>query len=111
MIVQPYHQQLSNKLGWGDMLAEVAMPAIDAIITNHGSHINDYTGDVIDAEDLAESLLLDSWSPDDIFSLLVSPYYAVWEQEKEIFTSLRWEIEEYMRRGMSYLEAIGEWYK
>lgn len=106
-----FHTALSKKLGWDAMLAKVALPAIDRIITNHLSHINDCTGDVLSPEDSVTALLRDSWTPDDIFSLLVSPDYQEWMKEKDLFTSLRFEIEEWMRRGSSYQEAIAEWYK
>lgn len=105
------YQALSKKLGWDDMLIQIACPAIDRIITNHLGHINDATGDVLSPEDSAAALLRDSWTPDDIFSLLVSPDYQEWMKEKDLFTSLRFEIEEWMRRGNSYQEAIAEWYK
>lgn len=111
MIYSSFHLAIREKLGWSDMLAEIALPAIDRIITNHASHINDCTGDVLDADTVAASLLQDSWTPDDIFSLLVSPDYQEWQKEKDLFTSLRFEIEMFMRRGMSHIEAIGEWYK
>lgn len=106
-----FHTALSKKLGWDAMLAKVALPAIDRIINNQISHINDCTGDVLAPETVADSLLQDSWTPDDIFSLLVSPDYLDWCNEKALFTSLRFEIEEWMRRGNSYQEAITEWYK
>ena len=108
---KPFHLALSKKLGWDDMLAKVALPAIDRIITNQISHINDCTGDVLSPDSVAEVLLQDSWTPDDIFSLLVSPDYQTWEQEKDLFASLRFEIEEWMRRGNSYEHSIAEWYK
>ena len=105
------YQALSKKLGWDDMLIQIACPAIDRIVTNAISHIADCTGDVLCADSVADSLLQDSWTPDDIFSLLVSPDYQEWQKEKDLFTSLRFEIEEWMRCGSSYQEAIAEWYK
>ena len=105
------YQALSKKLGWDDMLIQVAIPAIDKIVTNAISHIADCTGDVLCADSVADSLLQDSWTPDDIFSLLVSPDYQEWQKKKDLFTSLRFEIETFMRRGMSHIEAIAEWYK
>jgi hypothetical protein len=105
------YQALSKKLGWDDMLIQVAIPAIDKIVTNAISHIADCTGDVLCADSVADALLQDSWTPDDIFSLLVSPDYQEWQKEKDLFTSLRFEIETFMRRDMSHIEAIAEWYK
>ena len=106
-----FHTALSKKLGWDAMLAKVALPAIDRIITNYCGHINDCTGDVLNINDAGPILLQDSWTPDDIFSLLVSPDYLDWCNEKALFTSLRFEIEEWMRKGYSYQESIAEWYK
>lgn len=106
-----FHTALSKKLGWDAMLAKVALPAIDRIITNYLSHINDYTGDVLSPEDAATELLQDPWAPDEIFSLLVSPDYQEWNKEKDLFISLRFEIEEWMRRGNTCEVAISEWYK
>lgn len=106
-----FHTALSKKLGWDDMLAKVALPAIDRIINNQISHINDCTGDIICPESVATALLQDSWTPDELFGLLVSPNYKDWEQEKELFIAMRFEIEEWMRKGYSYQESIAEWYK
>ena len=92
------------------MLIQIAIPAIDCIITNHSSHICDCTGDVLDDEDVAESLLQDSWTPDDLFGMLVSPDYQTWERDKDFFTSLRFEIESFMRSGDSYDIAISGWW-
>jgi len=106
-----FHTALSKKLGWDDMLAKVALPAIDKIIDNQISIICDCTGDVLSPDSVAAALLQDSWTPNDLFGLLVSPNYQIWEQEKELFISLRFEIEEWMRRGNSYEQSIAEWYK
>lgn len=106
-----FHTALSKKLGWDAMPAKVALPAIDRVITNYLSHINDCTGDVLSPEEAATALLRDYWIPDEIFSLLVSPDYQEWKKEKALFASLRFEIEEWMRRGNSYEQSIAEWYK
>ena len=82
------------------------MPTIDIIINNHKCHINDCTGDVLDDKVVAESLLLDSWSPDDVFSLLVSPDYSIWERDKETMISMRSEIESEMRKGIPFVKAM-----
>lgn len=105
------YQALSKKLGWDDMLIQIACPAIDRIISNRLRHINDRTSAVLAPETVAASLLQDSWTPDDIFSLLVSPDYQEWMKEKDLFTSLRFEIEDFMRRGNTCEVAISEWYK
>ena len=104
----PFHLAISNKLGWGDMLAEIALPSIDRIISNHAGHIFDCTGDVIDSENVAASLLQDSWSADEVFGLLVSPDYLTWENEKDLFIAFRCEIEELMKCGIDFFNAIAE---
>ena len=111
MLYEKFHLAISNKLGWGDMLSKIAMPAIEAIVTNHAAHINDCTGDVIGANIVAESLLLDSWSSDDVFSLLASPYYIDWQVDMLNFIKLRSNIETEMRRGVPFRLAISKWYK
>lgn len=105
------YQLISSKLGWDDMLSHIAIPAVNQIITNHISHICDCTGDIIDFEAAASSLLEDDWTSDDIFSLLVSPDYIEWDLNRDLFCSLRNEIEHYMKAGYSYKDAINEWYK
>lgn len=105
------YQALSKKLGWDNMLVRISCPAIDRIVTNAVSHIADCTGDVLCADSVADWLLQDSWSSDEIFSLLVSPDYQEWQKEKDLFTIHRFEIEEWMRGGDTCEVAISEWYK
>lgn len=85
--------QLSNKLGWGDMLAHIALPAIEEIL-----YISNKTVD--------ELLLLDA---DSIFGYLagIDVTYEDWSS----LISVRDEIEDYMRHGISHIEAINEWWK
>lgn len=84
--------KLSNKLGWGDMLVHIALPAIQEIINT--SPIS------------AEKLL--ALNSDDIFGILAGE--VTWE-DYALFLSLREEIENYMRNGVPFYEAIDEWWK
>lgn len=105
MTYTSYHLAISKKLGWSDMFADIALPTVDRIINNHIGHINDCTGDVVDAEYAAASLLQNSWTPDDIFGLLVSPDYETWMNEKDLFVSYRSEIEMLMRSGFDFVSS------
>lgn len=110
MIIKPFHLAISNKLGWGDMLAKIAMPAIDKIVTNYLAAINERTGDVLTPEE-AVPALLEYYTADDIFGLLGDDgdlNYLGSPQEK-MFISLRFEIEAFMRDGFSFVEARREW--
>lgn len=85
--------KLSDKLGWGDMLAHIALPAIEKII-----YISNKTVD--------ELLLLDA---DSIFGFLagIDVTYEDWSS----LISVRDEIEDSMRQGMTHTDAINEWWK
>jgi len=85
--------KLSDKLGWGDMLCHIALPALQEIITISGKSVE-------------ELLTLDV---DDVFGFLagIDVTYEDWES----LISLRGEIEECMRKGMSHTDAINEWWK
>lgn len=109
MTYESYHLAISNKLGWGDMLAEIALPAINKIITNFLGMINERTGDVLSPEDVVPALL-ENYTADDIFGLLGDdgdPNYLGSENEK-MFISLRYEIEEFMRIGFTFEDARRE---
>lgn len=86
--------KLSDKLGWGDMLSHIALPAIAEIIYISG--------------DSAEELLKIEDS-NVIFAFLA----GIDAEESDIISllSVREEIEEYMRKGMTHTEAINEWWK
>lgn len=115
----PLHLAISDKLGWGDMLAEIALPAIDRIISRFLGNIAEATGDVLPMDAAEVLVIYPKWTPDDIFGLLCpdelssvrctpdfDPHFPY-----EMFIDLRGEIEEYMRRGMDYQTAINEWFK
>ena len=107
----PLHLAISNKLGWGDMLAEIALPAIQVII-------NSFANISMEMYGISESKLhLDEVMPrmeaDNLFSflLLSSVEDGYSHKDLQLFISLRGEIEDYMRHGCNYQEAIAEWFK
>ena len=107
----PIHLAISKKLGWGDMLAKIALPAIDCIISHFLGLISDATGDVLPI-DAAEVLVTSpAWTPDEIFGLLCTDGGDPMSSPVMQFIGLREEIETYMRRGMDFESAINEWYK
>lgn len=85
--------KFSDKLGWGNMPVHIALPAIQEIINTSP----------IDPEEL---LTCDS---DDIFGIFAGK--EVTHEDYLKFISLRWEIEECMRNGMSHIDALSEWWK
>ena len=104
------HLAISDKLGWGDMLAKIAFPAISRII-------NGYANITMEMYGVPESLLhLDEIMPkmeaDVLFTYLliqsVEDKYTI--KDLQLFISLRGDIEEYMR-GYDYQTAIAEWFK
>ena len=86
--------KLSDKLGWGDMLSQIALPAIQEII-------------YISGESAEELLKIDD--SDVIFAFLA----GLDAEQSDIISLLmvRGEIEDYMRKGMSHTEAMNEWWK
>lgn len=101
------------------MLAEIALPAIDRIISRFHGDIAEATGDVLPMYAAEALVIYPKWTPDIIFGLLCpdelssvrctpdfDPHFPY-----EMFIGLRGEIEEYMRRGMDYQTAINEWFK
>lgn len=88
------HLAISDKLGWGDMLASVAMPAISRII--------EVTG-------IQDTEVVESFSDTELFTCLGFPFNSL--SEIKDFQNLRYEIEQEMFRGASYQDAINEWFK
>lgn len=88
------HLAISDKLGWGDMLASVALPAIDRII--------EVTG-------IQDTEVVESFSDTELFTCLGFPLNSL--SEIKDFQNLRYEIEQEMFHGASYQEAIDEWFK
>lgn len=113
------HLAISDKLGWGAMLASIAMPAIDRIINNYvnieseiyGITVEDIWEDGEFSEGMKKCIL--NVPADHLFGYLyVSSIDDCYNKELcDMFRSLRWEIEQEMFRGASYQEAIDEWFK
>ena len=105
---------IRDKLGWGDMLASVAMPAINRIITNYSNVLFDMYG--VSEEDLHQDWLKYDMlriPADYLFGYLhIASIDDCYDQETcNMFRSLRWEIEQEMFHGSSYQEAMDEWFK
>ena len=101
---------MSLHLGWGDMLSQVAMPAIEQIVANHSWMCSEVTNDDLTEDQAVDDLL--HWDSDDVFGLLGSDnVFWLGSEEESLFISLRNEIEAEMRSGASYQEAIAEWWK
>ena len=111
------HLAISDKLGWGDMLAKIALPAIQQILENAAKRCSAQIEEPVGYELLKDDIL--AMSADDIFSLLcpdelssilcvsgLDPRYPY-----RMFIGLRGEIEDYMRHGDDYQTAINEWFK
>lgn len=108
------HLAISDKLGWGNMLESVALPAIDRIITNYSNVLFEMYG--VSKEDLHEDWLeydMLRIPADYLFGYLyISSIDDCYNKELcDMFRSLRLEIEQEMLRGASYQEAIDEWFK
>ena len=107
------HLAISKKLGWGDMLAEIALPAINYMATALIHVVTIETGDLI-SDERALYALSKSYTPDEVFGLLAPIDFITkshWDEMVHDFISLRWEIEDCMRHGMRHQEAIAEWFK
>ena len=119
------HLAISDKLGWGDMLAEITLPAIQVIINNYNRIRKEFIIPIqelgIEDPEIAEDLIcfptidksLATEDSDEIFLYLYAQCYHDTVQFDMVydFISIRGEIEEYMRRGYNYQEAIAEWFK
>lgn len=104
------HLELSKHLGWGAMLATVALPALNSIICNHIACVADATG-YPETEEQATACLL-GMDSDKVFGYLICDEIQMLGSEDEhLFISLREEVEDCMRSGMSHTDAIAEWYK
>ena len=102
------HLAISSKLGWGDILAKIALPAIQQILENAAEQCSAQIEEPVGYELLEDDIL--AMSSDALFTLLYSPKYLS-EEEQHMLLSLRGEIEDYIRRGYDYKSAIAEWFK
>lgn len=108
-----YYMALIKKLGWEDMLLHISLPAIDKMHENFNYCMYEATLETFSLEEFVACVL--SWTnhtSDEIFKYLYVDEICKEDTEDcYLFVSLRWEIEEYMRRGCSYQDAINEWFK
>lgn len=108
-----YYMALIKKLGWEDMLLHISLPAIDKMHENFNYCMYEATLETFSLEEFVACVL--SWTnhtSDEIFKYLYVDEICKEDTEDcYLFVSLRGEIEEYMRRGCSYQEAIDEWFK
>lgn len=108
-----YYMALIKKLGWEDMLLHVSLPAIDKMHENFNYCMYEATLETFSLEEFVACVL--SWTnhtSDEIFKYLyVDEIFKDDSEDCYLFVSLRGEIEEYMRRGYSYQDAINEWFK
>ena len=106
------YQAISDKLGWGDMLASVALPAIERMVNNYIWMVAEVHGTTITADDCWHLITMESWTSDAIFGLLICDDPRLFGSEEEHqFVSLRNEIEYWMRLGFDYVNAAKEYYK
>lgn len=107
------HLAISKKLGWGEMPAIAAIPAIDYIVNTACAQVCHAVGDTdVTFEEMAVIMLGDSWSSDAIFAMLGDDEdFTLHGEMKELFISLRWEIEDEMKHGSHFQDAINEWFK
>lgn len=104
------HLELSEHLGWNEMPATVALPALKEIISNHLNMVAEVSMEQFTEESAVNDLL--QIEPDYVFGLLGSDFFGwIGSAEEHVFVSLRGEIEDCMRAGMSHTEAIAEWFK
>lgn len=108
-----YYMALIEKLGWEDMLLHISLPAIDKMHENFNYCMYEATLETFSLEEFVACVL--SWTnhtSDEIFKYLyVDEIFKDDSEDCYLFVSLRGEIEEYMRRGYSYQDAINEWFK
>lgn len=108
-----YYMALIKKLGWEDMLLHISLPAINKMHENFNYCMYEATREIFSLEEFVACVL--SWTnhtSDEIFKYLYVDEICKEDTEDcYLFVSLRGEIEEYMRRGCSYQEAIDERFK
>lgn len=100
---------LASRLGWGAMQVDIAVPAIDKIISHFMWLESERHGATINPED-AVAVLLENWKADQIFGLLgcTDDLNYLGSKDEHDFISIRKEIEECMFMGLSFIDAIKE---
>ena len=98
-----------KKLGWNDMPAAVAIPAIQRMVDNNIAVGADCCDVIDDSEDTLLSIA--TWDPATIWmGLFISDYQSLHDYDLQTWaTALRYEIESWMRMGYSFDEACAEW--
>jgi hypothetical protein len=98
-----------KKLGWNDMPATVAIPAIQRMINNDIAVGADCCGVIDDPEDSLLSISL--WDADKIWmTLFVNDYQTLNDESLEHWAlTYRSQIEAWMKLGHSFEEACNEW--
>lgn len=98
-----------KKLGWNDMPATVAIPAIQRMVNNEIAVTLDCCGT---HESEEETLLtIASWNTEQIWvSLFINDYQSMHDESLHHWASTyRSQIEAWMRLGHSFEEACGEY--
>ena len=107
-------QKIAKILNWGQMKADVAIPAIERIINNYAYVVSEVYGVDLTDPELERVFQKDiiTMPADNLFSyLLISSINEKWENVV-MFVSLRREIEnEMIVHHLPYREAIKEWFK
>lgn len=98
----PLHLAISEKLGWGDMLAEIALPAIQQILDNCAKECSMQIEEPVGYETLEDDIL--RMDGDDLFAHLIEVGDP--REDYLLIVALRGEIEADMRMGFSYKTAI-----
>ena len=102
------HLAISDKLGWGDMLPKIALPAIQQILENAAKQCSKNIEEPVGYELLEDDI--NAMSADDLFCCLLSKDCYT-PKDKYDFECMRFEIEYDMRHGVDYQNAITEWFK
>ena len=102
--------QIVKKLEWNDMPTHIALNAVQIMVNNYISGLADCTEDSI-CEDTALDLISNHLEVDNIWlTLFIHDYDTLNDIEMHKYALLlRWEIEEYMRKGETFTEARREW--
>lgn len=97
------------KMGWYKLPIKTAVALVNMAANNLCSCMADCTGDVLTKKAALKVLAITN--PDYIWMRLVVDSYNTLHNtpHNHLFLSLRWEIEEGLRHGMTLAEARKEW--